>query len=275
LVKAGDVFNFEKTVVRFCQLNKKLGKGEGMRDITKFRGINLIGLILMLCCATTIASAQMTVNRENRKDFESARKITHDADKVLREVMQVPDKAIPRELLERAHGIGVFPNVKKAAFIVGGRGGSGLVARRAGDGWSTPVFYNMGGTSFGAQIGASSTDYVLLFMNEGALQELLDDKIEFSGSVSFAAGPVGRTAGAGTNLTLDAGILTWSRSKGAFIGASLNGAAITANNSLNTSVYGKRGGEVLENPGTINAANSPAEFRMFTQRVAGYAKTGQ
>lgn len=217
----------------------------------------------------------MPVNNENREDFESARKITRDADRVLRQIMAKPDRAIPRELLERAHAIGVFPGVKKAAFIVGGRGGSGLVARRTADGWSAPVFYNMGGASFGAQIGASSTDYILLFMNEGALQELLDDNLEFSGSLSFAAGPVGRTVGAGTNLTLNAGILTWSRSKGAFIGASLNGAAITANNSLNTSVYGMRGGEVLENPGAINMANSPLEFRIFTQMVASYSGTGR
>lgn len=239
----------------------------------KGKWINLLGLVIVLCFAATIVPAQMQINSQNRKEFNTARKHSREANKVLSEIMRVPDKAIPRELLDRAHAIAVFPKVKKAAFIVGGRSGNGIVSRRTANGWSTPVFYNIGGASFGAQIGGQSTDYVLLFMNEGALQSLLDENLELGGSLSFAAGPVGRTVAASTSPTLDAGILTWSRSKGAFIGASLNGAAITANNSVNTAVYGMKAGEVLANPERINLSGSPAELRMFTQTMSSYSAT--
>jgi len=143
--------------------------------------------------------AQTTMDaKEMRKQQKEGRGEVREATKTLREIMSVPDKAIPRELLEKAEAIGVFPNVVKAGFIVGGRGGDGVVARRTPNGWSAPVFYNIGGASFGAQIGANKTDYIMLFMNEGALRDLLDDKLEFEGSLSVAAGPVGRTVAAGT-----------------------------------------------------------------------------
>jgi lipid-binding SYLF domain-containing protein len=186
--------------------------------------------------------------------------------------MNVPDKAIPRELLEKAVAIAVFPNVVKAGFVVGGRGGDGVVARRTASGWSAPVFYNIGGASIGAQIGAQKTDYVMLFMNEGSLRELLDDKLEFEGSLSVAAGPVGRTIGAGTNATLDSGILIWSRSKGLFAGATIGGAVLTADNSINEAFYNKKAGEVLENPQNVNLSNLPAELRNFSTTVQKYAK---
>jgi len=186
--------------------------------------------------------------------------------------MSVPDKAIPRELLERAEAIGVFPSVVKAGFIVGGRGGDGVVARRTPNGWSAPVFYNIGGASFGAQIGAKKTDYIMLFMNEGALRDLLDDKLEFEGNLSFAAGPVGRTIGAGTNLTADAGILVYSRSKGLFAGASIGGAVLTADNSINEAFYKMKGGEVLASPESMNLANVSADLRGFADLLKVYAK---
>ncbi|HEX6124255.1 MAG TPA: lipid-binding SYLF domain-containing protein [Pyrinomonadaceae bacterium] len=218
-------------------------------------------------------SAQTTAAaKEKREQQREGRKEVREATSVLRKIMSVPDKAIPRELLEKAEGIGVFPGVIKAGFIFGGRGGDGVVARRTPKGWSTPVFYNIGGGSFGAQIGAQKTDYIMLFMNEGSLQDLLDDKLEFEGNLSFAAGPVGRTIGAGTNLSAEAGILVYSRSKGLFAGATIGGAVLTADNSINEAFYGMNGGEVLKHPDSVNMANVSADLRRFSDTVRMYAK---
>ena len=220
----------------------------------------------------TVPAQQTMDAKEMRKQQQEGRKDVREATQVFRKIMSVPDKAIPQELLEKAEAIGVFPGVVKAGFIVGGRGGDGVVARRTANGWSAPVFYNIGGASFGAQIGAKKTDYIMLFMNEGALQELLDDNLAFEGNLSFAAGPIGRTVGAATNATLDSGILIWSRSKGAFIGASIGGAVLTADNSKNEAFYKMRAGEVLEKPESVNLTNVSVDLRGFSDIVKMYAK---
>ncbi|MGH9903897.1 MAG: lipid-binding SYLF domain-containing protein, partial [Pyrinomonadaceae bacterium] len=177
--------------------------------------------------------------------MKDALRRSNEAAQVFRQIMSVPEKGIPRDLLEGAEAVAVFPDVLKAAFIVGGRRGQGLISRRTAKGWSAPIFFNMTGGSFGAQIGGAQTDYVLLFMNDDGLKGLVEDKFEMGGEVSVAAGPVGRTAGAGTNPTLDAGILTYSRSKGAFIGASLKGVAITPDNDLNEAIYAKKASDLV------------------------------
>ena len=182
-----------------------------------------LGLALMLCLLATAVPAQ---KRRPQRVNDAARH-SRAAAQVFREIMRVPLKGIPSGLLDKAEAIAVFPGVVKAAFIFGGRGGQGVISRRTSHGWSAPAFFNLGGGSFGPQIGAQKTDYVLLVMNDGGLKGLLEDKFEFGGEASVAAGPVGRTVSAATNATLDAGILSYSRSKGAFIGASLKGAAIS------------------------------------------------
>ncbi len=235
----------------------------------------LSGLAIIAALSFGIVSipAQTTMNaKEMRKQQKEGRDEVREATKTFREIMSVPDKGIPRELLEKAEAVGVFPNVVKAGFIIGGRGGDGVVARRTANGWSAPVFYNIGGASVGAQIGAKKTDYIMLFMNEGALRDLLDDKLEFEGDLSFAAGPIGRTVGAGTNLTADAGILIYSRSKGAFIGASIGGAVLTADNSINDAFYKMKAHEVLEKPESVKLTNVSADLRNFSETVKQYAK---
>src|SRR6185295_4829767 len=159
----------------------------------------------------------------------------------------------------------------KAAFIFGGKGGQGVISKRTPKGWTAPAFFNIGGGSFGAQIGASKTDYVLLIMNESGLNGLLKDKFEIGGEVGVAAGPVGREAAASTNLRLDAGILSYSRSKGAFIGAALKGASITPDNDLNEAVYnGMKAKEVLSGSSmTLN--QMPAGVRIFPRTLARYS----
>lgn len=241
-----------------------------MNNLIKKCVVSAIGIIFALPLTTVTVAAQQTATEKWEQTTEG-RKEAREAAQVLQEIMSKPDGGIPRELLERAEAIAIIPDVVKAAFIVGGRGGDGIVSRRTANGWSAPAYYDMGGASFGPQIGAKKTDYIMLFMNEGSLRDLLDEKVEFGGDLSFAAGPIGRTVGAGTNPTLDAGVLTYSRSKGAFIGASIKGAVLTADNDVNRAVYGMTAKEVLDNPAKINTASAPREVKSLLDTLKRYA----
>jgi lipid-binding SYLF domain-containing protein len=193
-----------------------------------------------------------------------------DAAKVLNQIMGAPDKGIPRDLLRKANAVAVFPGVVSAAFIVGARGGQGVISKRTGSTWSTPAYFNLGGGSFGAQIGGSKTDIVMLIMNDEGLKGLLEDKFEMGGEASVAAGPVGRTAAATTNATLDAQILTYSRSKGLFAGVSLKGASITPDNDLNEAVYGIKAKDVLT--GVRPTTKAPSAVLSFPQALQRYSR---
>lgn len=203
--------------------------------------INIVLCVVLLGGLAGAAPAQSKIVRKSNEATERSRK----AAKVFTEIMAAPDKAIPHNLLDKAEAIAVFPNVIKAGFIVGGRGGTGVISRRVKGGWSAPAFFNLGGASIGLQIGASSTDFVLLFMNQDALKGLLEDKLEIGGEGSVAAGPVGRAAAASTDLTLGAQILSYSRSKGLFAGLELKGVVINPDNDLNESVYGLKAKDIL------------------------------
>jgi lipid-binding SYLF domain-containing protein len=202
---------------------------------------------------------------------------THDAERHAREaadafadIMNVRDKAIPKELLDKAEAIAVFPGVIKAAFIVGGRGGQGVISRRVKGGWSAPAFFNINGGSFGPQIGAQRTDYVFLIMNQDGIDGLLKDKFELGGEAGVAAGPIGREASAATSPRLDAGILSYSRSKGAYIGAALKGAVITPDNDLNEAIYGTKANEVLTGK-ILTFSQMPPSVRIFPRTLVRYS----
>lgn len=216
-----------------------------------------------------VSSALITPAQKSSRTQDAARHASESA-KTFTEIMNVKDKAIPQELLDTAEAIAVFPGVIKAAFLVGGRGGQGVISRRVKGGWSAPAFFNLGGGSFGPQIGAQKTDYVLLIMNESGLNGLLKDKFELGGEASIAAGPVGREAAASTNPRLDAGILSYSRSKGAFIGAALKGAVITPDNDLNEAVYGKKADAVLQSK-PVTFAQMPPSVRIFPRTLVRYS----
>ena len=221
-------------------------------------------LIALLICSAVITPAQ-----KKSRTHDAARH-SSDAAKTFTEIMNVRDKAIPKELLDTSEAIAVFPGVIKAAFLIGGRGGQGVISRRVKGGWSAPAFFNLGGGSFGAQIGAQKTDYVLLIMNPSGLDGLLKDKFELGGEVGIAAGPVGREAAASTNPRLDAGILSYSRSKGVFIGAALKGAVISPDNDLNEAIYGKTADELLKGP-TMTFGQMPASVRIFPRTLVRYS----
>jgi SH3 domain-containing YSC84-like protein 1 len=163
---------------------------------------------------------------------------THRAAQVFREIMQAPDGGIPHDLLLKAKCIAIIPGDTKFAFIFGGNYGRGVASCRTAHGWSAPIFLAMEGGSVGYQIGGSSTDLVLLFMNDRALHSLLNDKFKLGADASVAAGPVGRQATADTDLALNAEILSYSRSKGVFAGVSLNGSVVKADTSGDEAMYG-------------------------------------
>ncbi|HET6890393.1 MAG TPA: lipid-binding SYLF domain-containing protein [Pyrinomonadaceae bacterium] len=223
-----------------------------------------VSLISVLLLAVTQTPAQKTSRTKDAARHSSA------AAKTFTEIMNVRDKAIPQELLDNAEAIAVFPGVIKAAFIIGGRGGQGIISRRVKGGWSAPAFFNLGGGSFGAQIGAQKNDYVFLIMNEDGIKGLLEDKFELGGEAGIVAGPIGREAAASTNPTLDAGILSYSRSRGAFIGAALKGAVISPDNDLNEAVYGIKAKEVLMGK-QIPLGKMPASVRIFPRTLARYS----
>jgi lipid-binding SYLF domain-containing protein len=226
---------------------------------------NVAGLFLVLALSVNLVNAQKKKNR-----LPDATRHSQEAAEVFTEIMNVREKAIPKELLDKAEAIAVFPDVVKAAFIIGGKGGQGVISKRTPKGWTAPAFFNLSGGSFGAQIGATRTDYVLLIMNEAGLNGLLGDKFELGGEVGVAAGPVGREAAASTNLRLDAGILSYSRSKGAFIGAALKGAVISPDNNLNEAVYRMKAKEVLTND-SMTLTQMPSGVRIFPRTLARYS----
>jgi lipid-binding SYLF domain-containing protein len=173
------------------------------------------------------------------KKLEDEAEQSVKAARVLREIMDMPDKEIPEDLLAKAECVAVFPSVIKAGFIFGGRGGRGVASCRAASGWSAPAYFNLGGGSFGLQIGAEATDFVLLFMNREGLDSLLSNKFTLGADASVAAGPVGRAAGADTDAVMKAKILSYSRSRGLFAGLELKGVVIAPDEGDMRDVYGK------------------------------------
>ncbi len=188
--------------------------------------------VALFASALTAGAAAQTPNLDDEMSQSDK------AARVLREIMDTPDKGIPKDLLRKAECVAVFPSVIKVGLIVGGRGGRGVASCRTPAGWSAPAFFNLGGGSVGWQIGAQATDLVMLFMNPSGLESLLSDEFTLGGDASVAAGPVGRQAGAATDVKMDAKILSYSRSRGLFAGLELAGVVITPAKDDMRDVYG-------------------------------------
>lgn len=167
-----------------------------------------------------------------------ARRLAESAT-VLKEIHAAPDKDIPQELWEKAHCVAVIPSVKKAAFIVGGEYGKGVLSCRNGNEWSAPSFLNLQKGSVGFQIGGESVDLVLLFMTDQSVNRLFDNKVALGAETSIAAGPVGRDARAMTDGQLKAQILSYSRAQGLFAGIDLTGGVLKPDTSENKEFYGR------------------------------------
>ena len=184
-----------------------------------------------------------------------------EAATTLREIHAVPDKDIPQELWEKAACVIVIPSLKKAAFIVGGEYGKGLMSCRQKGGWSAPLFMEMEKGSWGLQVGAESVDLVMLVMNEGGVSKLLNNKVSLGADASVAGGPVGRTAHASTDAQLKAEILSYSRAQGLFAGVDVSGGVLKPDTDDNERLYGKSvSPHDVVMGGTVKA---PAEVKVF------------
>jgi len=160
-----------------------------------------------------------------------------EAGAIVTELRNTPEKGIPEELWNKAQCVIVIPSMKKAAFVVGGEYGSGVMSCRT-NGWSAPVFMQLAKGSWGLQIGAESTDLVLLIMNRRGLDKLLEDKVSLGADASVAAGPVGRAAAAATDAQMSAEMLSYSRSQGVFAGIDLSGGTLHPDKEALARAYG-------------------------------------
>jgi lipid-binding SYLF domain-containing protein len=203
-----------------------------------FISIGLLSLLVVFAFANPVVSQQSKKSADVKKSTEAER-ATEAAD-VLTQIMNIPENAIPDELMARAHGIAVIPHVVKGAFGLGGQWGKGLMSQRREDGsWSPPAYIEIGGGSFGLQIGVQATDVVLVFTAEDGIKGLLKGKVKLGADASATAGPVGRKAEVGADVLLRSGIFAYSRSKGLFAGISLDGSVVSIDDSANSKVYGK------------------------------------
>ena len=180
-----------------------------------------------------------SVAAADSKEAEDQTKRIEDATTVINELAGMSEGP-PHHLLEKTAGVVVIPGLIKAGLGIGGKHGSGLLSMKNADGtWTEPVFVKMTGGSIGFQIGASSTDLVLLFMREKNIKDVLDGEFTLGGNASVAAGPVGRTGSADTSAKMDAEIYSYSRSRGAFAGISLDGSKLYVDKSGNAQYYGE------------------------------------
>ena len=230
---------------------------------------SLSAAVLLSVCAAAFAQ---TGRERSTKKARAAAEQSAKAARVFDQIMGTREKSIPGDLLDRAEAVAVFPGVLKGGFILGARGGSGVISRRVSGAWSAPAFFDLAGGSIGLQIGASSTDFILLFMNEHAVESLLGDKFEIGAEGSAAAGPVGRSASASTDARLNAQILSYSRSKGAFAGLELKGVVIKPDNEDNLQVYGMTARDILTGANKIAMNKMPEGVRVFPLTLARYSK---
>jgi len=196
----------------------------------------------------------------------------NDAGAVLREIQAIPETEIPPELFRNTQGIAIIPGLIKAGFIVGARYGTGVLAANLGGRWSAPVFITMGGGSFGFQIGAESTDIVLVFKTARSMQAFRSGKFTLGGDVAVAAGPVGRHAEAATDIELQAEIYAYSRSRGLFGGVAIEGAVLAVDDAENAAFYGKAvsADEILA--GRIKGPEEAASFSGLLQQYSTVPK---
>ncbi len=240
--------------------NSVLEEVEQMKNLL-VRAVIVASMFLGLSAA---AFAQERPAADVKDEIEQSEK----AAEAFREIMAAPDKGIPQSVIDGAECVAVFPKVIKVAFGIGGRGGRGVASCRTSTGWSAPAYFNLGGGSFGFQIGAEATDLVMLFMNQKGLNSLISSKLELGADASVAAGPVGREAAAATDVKLNAEILSYSRSKGLFAGVALKGAVIQPAGDDMRDVYGAgvTAKEVLRDPKLATPA-----VQAFPKALANYS----
>jgi SH3 domain-containing YSC84-like protein 1 len=214
-------------------------------------------IVTLLVAAAVMASAETSQERLS------------DSTTVLREMSHASDKGIPQDLLQKARCVVVVPGLKKVAFIGGGKYGRGYASCVTRRGWSPPAAVRIEGGSFGLQLGGSSTDVIMLVLNEGGMKKLLSDKFTLGGEAAAAAGPVGRNTSANTDVLMTAEILSWSRSRGVFAGLSLEGATLREDQDENAKLFGKPLTNEAILTGTVKRPAAAATFLAQLQRFSG------
>ena len=221
--------------------------------------------------ATYLVSAVCLLALPGLAREETVAQRLSDATTVLSEIMQAPDKGIPRDLLNRAECVVVVPGLKSGGFIVGAKYGKGFITcRRNGrTGWSAPGSIRIEGGSFGLQIGAAATDVIMLVMNDEGRKAVLSSQYTIGAGAKVAAGPVGRSSTAQTSGWMSAGILSYSRSRGVFAGVSLQGSTLRQDLDDNEALYGKK----LDNKEIVNSRTLavPAAARKFIAELSRYS----
>lgn len=233
-----------------------------MKEVIRNRKI--FGLVIALLVSFFV------IPTAAQKSLTHARDEAREATQLLTNVQSNAAKAIPKAVLKNAEAIAVFTNVKKGGFIVGGTGGDGVIVRKNGKTWGPPVYYDISGADVGLQIGVKKSDVILVFMNEAALNDLLDDSMELNAGIGATAGPQGETAAVSTGVKNN--VYVYSHSSGGFAGATIGGGTIKANNSINEDLYKMKGGAVLTNPSSIKMSSLPEELQYFTTLVTKYTK---
>jgi len=229
---------------------------------SKMRGPALILAVLTLIHFSTMPS--LAIKRD--KTIERL----DNSIEVLQEITNIPEGGIPNWLLQKCEALVIIPGVIKAALGFGGRRGHGLIIHRLPNKkWSSPSFITITGGGFGLQIGGQSTDLVLVVNNQRGYKALMGDKVKLGADASVAAGPVGRSAEAGTDVKLKAEIYAYARGKGLFAGISLDGSALTIDSKANTAFYGKKVDykQLLNNP----AWPFPKEAKPLIKLLAPYS----
>ncbi len=188
----------------------------------------------LIVCAFALSTGNLWAASGRQDSLNRLRMSSETLDAMI----QAPDKGIPEEVVKNARCIVVVPHLVKGGFVFGGEHGRGIATCRTAQGWSAPAFVSIGGGSWGLQIGVEGVDLVMLVMNDHGLQHLLSSKFQVGADASASAGPVGRHASAGTDWKMDTEVLTYSRSKGAFAGITLDGAVVEQDKDSTRSIYG-------------------------------------
>lgn len=196
----------------------------------------LITLSVVAACAQQRSNSNAT-NLTGDK-AEAVDRLNDSAD-ILKELTSAPDSGIPDFVLKDAKCVATVPSMIKGGFIFGANHGRGVATCRTPQGWSSPAFFTLTGGSWGAQIGVQAVDLVMLVMNDGGMQDLLDSNFKLGATGSVAGGPVGRHASASTDYKMNAQVLTYSRARGLFAGLTLDGAAIRQDEDSTHAFYGK------------------------------------
>ena len=210
-----------------------------------------ISCCLVVMCVISLSTMAFAQDKWDNMIVECA--------KVFEEMTQMPEKGIPSSLVEDCYAIAIFPNTIEAGFVIGGQYAQGVIIskdKKAGN-WSAPAIFNLKGGSFGWQIGGQAADNILLIMSERGLDGLMKSKFKLGADASISAGPLGRDAAAATDAQLKGGILSYSRSRGAFIGLKLDGSIIKFNKSANKNVYGR---DVTANDILIKKTVQPTSY---------------